>query len=279
MNVLRRQPDFRQFVERQTDQRRAQHRDARNVLQRIVEQLQQAQQIQDFRALEKSAALDHQRHAGPLEFLRVSLRLVRAANAAAPPCRAIRPDGKPFAPSSQISCRASFNSFNRSASNRASFSVSSRSGQIVRAGFAFRIRLAAPAFFEMQKQFGPRRRISGQAEAPRAFPANRIAIALRRHNATPPTSSRMSSSKTEFTKCKQAFAAAEIFRQRNRLPVFAAPGCGVIAEDFRVGEPETVDALFHVADEEAVARWSSAVRRLPGRRRRDCQPSRGSMPG
>ncbi len=41
----RAQPDLRQFIQRQTDERRTQHGDARHVLQRVVEQLQQAQQI------------------------------------------------------------------------------------------------------------------------------------------------------------------------------------------------------------------------------------------
>ena len=77
MHALRRQPDLRQFVERQADERRTQHGDGRHVLQWIVQQLQQAQQIQDFTAVVKSAALDHQRHARALKFLRVNFRLAR----------------------------------------------------------------------------------------------------------------------------------------------------------------------------------------------------------
>ena len=77
MHALRRQPDLRQFVQRQADERRAQHGDGRHVLQWIVQQLQQAQQIQDFAAVVKSAALDHQRDARALKFLRVNFRLAR----------------------------------------------------------------------------------------------------------------------------------------------------------------------------------------------------------
>ena len=77
MHAFRRQPDLRQFVERQAGERRTQHGDGRNVLQGIVQQFQQAQQIQDFSAFIKSAALDHQRHARALKFLRVNFRLAR----------------------------------------------------------------------------------------------------------------------------------------------------------------------------------------------------------
>ena len=112
MNLLRRQPDFRQFVERAADERRAQHGDARHVLQRVVEQLQQAQQIQNLAGIVKSAARDHQRHARALEFLRKNFRLARWRRAATPPCRAIRPRGKLFLSSSQISWPKFFNSSN-----------------------------------------------------------------------------------------------------------------------------------------------------------------------
>src|SRR5271154_4817473 len=50
MSIFR-QTDFRQFAQRATDERRAQHGDARNALQRIVEQLQHAQQIQNLAAV------------------------------------------------------------------------------------------------------------------------------------------------------------------------------------------------------------------------------------
>ena len=73
--TVRGQTYFRQFIQRATDERRAQHGDARNILQRIVEQLQQAQQIQNLAAVIKSAALDNERNSGAVKLLRKNLRL------------------------------------------------------------------------------------------------------------------------------------------------------------------------------------------------------------
>ena len=74
---------------------------------RIVQQLQQAQQIQDFRAVVKSAALDDQRHARALKFLRVNFRLARRRTQQH---RHVAPFGgaKILSSVSQISCLAAF---------------------------------------------------------------------------------------------------------------------------------------------------------------------------
>ena len=77
MHAFRRQPDLRQLIQRKANEWRTQHGDGRHVLQGIVQQFQQPQQIQDFGAVVKSAALDHQRHARAPEFLRVYFRLAR----------------------------------------------------------------------------------------------------------------------------------------------------------------------------------------------------------
>ena len=64
-------------------------------------------------------------------------------------------------------------------------------------------------------------------------------------------------------KVEQALAAAEIFREMNGLAIFSAPALGVIAENLRVGQAKTINALLHVTDEEAVAFVrSSAFRRF-----------------
>ena len=77
MHALRSQPNLRQFVEGQAGERRTEHGDGRHVLQWIVQQLQQAQQIHDFIAVVKSTALDNERHARALKFLRINFRLAR----------------------------------------------------------------------------------------------------------------------------------------------------------------------------------------------------------
>src|ERR1700744_2732394 len=53
-------------------------------------------------------------------------------------------------------------------------------------------------------------------------------------------------------KIKQALATAEIFGQRDDLACRRMPLAGVVAENFRVGQAETVDALLHIADEETI---------------------------
>ena len=157
MNVLRRQPDFRQFVERQADQRRAQHRDARNVLQRIVEQLQQAQQIQNFAAVKKSAALDRPAARRPARIPSRKFPPCPPASAAAPPCRAIRPARKAFCSSSQISCRH-FLKFFKPQREQPRFLFRFLQVRPDRSSFVVGIRRAA-ALFQTQKQFRARRRI------------------------------------------------------------------------------------------------------------------------
>ena len=130
---------------------------ARHVLQRIVEQLQQAQQIQNLAGVVKSAALDDQRHAGALEFLRKDFRLARRR---AQQHRHVAPfdRAKGFFSSSQISWPEFFNSPNRSATSRASFADSSKSANrsssvSLASGSAPRSR----ASFEAQEQFRARR--------------------------------------------------------------------------------------------------------------------------
>ena len=66
------EPDGRQFVERQADQRRMEHGQDRHVLERVVEQLKQAEQVGDFGALIEAASGDLQRDVEPGEFLGVT---------------------------------------------------------------------------------------------------------------------------------------------------------------------------------------------------------------
>jgi hypothetical protein len=47
-------------------------------------------------------------------------------------------------------------------------------------------------------------------------------------------------------------SGSKIFRERNGLPRFPTPVFCVIAENFRVGEAKTVNALLHVADQKTV---------------------------
>ena len=251
MRALRHQPDLRQFVERQADERRTEHGDGRHVLQRIVQQLQQAQQIQDFPAVVKSAAPDNEWHARALKFLCINFRLARRRRAAEPPCRAIRQGENVFLSASQISWFTGFKLLQPPGKQPRLFFRLRQIGQIVSAGF-----IADPlvaAFFESQQQFRARRRLPCRAQFPRGGRTRRIAAGPRHRNATPPISSRMSGSKTEFTKLSSPSRLRKFSGERNRPAVVSAPVLGVIAEDFRVGQPETVDALLHIADEETVA--------------------------
>src|SRR6185436_1130075 len=56
-------------------------------------------------------------------------------------------------------------------------------------------------------------------------------------------------------------AAAKILRERNGLPGRGAPVAGVTAEDSRVGETEAINALLHIADQEAVPLRTLAAQR------------------
>ena len=124
-------------------------------------------------------------------------------------------------------------------------------GQIVIAGFIAGFHVVA-ALFETQQQFRARRSIFCRAEfravVGRAELQPRFGVVT--HAADFLAHERL---KNGIYKVEQSLAAAEIFREMNGLAVFAAPVLGVIAEDFRVGQPETIDALLHVADEETVA--------------------------
>ena len=71
-----RQSNRGQFIRRQADQRRAQHSQQGHVLQRIVQQREQAEQVDDLLAFVKPAARHHQRHAERFEHFGVTLRLV-----------------------------------------------------------------------------------------------------------------------------------------------------------------------------------------------------------
>ena len=64
------QSHARQFVQRETDQRRAQHRQQGHVLQRVVQQPEQVEQIRHFKRVEKAGALRVQRHIRLMECLR-----------------------------------------------------------------------------------------------------------------------------------------------------------------------------------------------------------------
>src|SRR5213079_2086705 len=66
--------DGGQFIERQSGERRAQHRQQRPVLQRVVEQLQQAQEVRDFQTRKKPAASGRERDVLGLEYFGVTLR-------------------------------------------------------------------------------------------------------------------------------------------------------------------------------------------------------------
>src|ERR1035437_8994987 len=74
MFLFCREPDFRQLVQRQADERRTQHGNARHVLQRIVQQLQQAQEVENFRTLKKSTARHVERYVSVREFLGKNFR-------------------------------------------------------------------------------------------------------------------------------------------------------------------------------------------------------------
>ena len=63
---------------------------------------------------------------------------------------------------------------------------------------------------------------------------------------------------------QQRLAAAEVVAQRDDLPAPALTPARLVAlKDARVREAEAVDALLHVADEEAVSGMRNAFRALP----------------
>ena len=70
----------------------------------------------------------------------------------------------------------------------------------------------------------------------------------------------MSSAEKRIHQPQQTFAAAEILGERNRCAAVPAPVPGVGAENFRVGQPETVDALFDVAHQEAIGGGALAAK-------------------
>ena len=143
--------------------------------------------------------------------------------------------------------------------------------QIAVAGIVIRRAVIAVAF-ESQQQFRARRWISGKAKRRALFRRAELQPRLRVvfHAADVLAHEQF---EKRIHKTEQALAAAKIFRQRNHLAVFSAPALRVIAENFRVGQPETINALLYVADEETICPMgrvsSRAVSRFkPGHVRR-----------
>ncbi len=179
--LRQRQPHRRQFVQRHPHQRRAQHRQRRQILQRIVEQLQQAQQVGDLHALVKTAARHHQRNAQPREFARVTLRL---AGRRTQQHRHVRPLTGRISPdvSSRTRCPSSFNSRRRNATSRASLPASSRFINSVQRRIRPRPAASVRQPFNRSMQFHARRRVLRRRSVRRGFP--------RRRNAAAPSSSK-----------------------------------------------------------------------------------------
>ena len=158
MILLRRQPDFRQFVQRAADERRAQHRDARNVLQRIVEQLQQAQQIQNFAGCRKIRRARRPAARRPARIPSRKFPPCPTARAAAPPCRAIRRRERFSSRRPRFRGSGSATSFfNRQREQPRFLFRFVQIRQFIIAGFVFGTASRA-ARFEAQKQFRARRR-------------------------------------------------------------------------------------------------------------------------
>ena len=72
-----RQANLGEFVHVQADQRRVKHGNRRQILQRIVQHLKQANEVQNFHAFIKAAALDLKRHVSSGELFCVTLGLAR----------------------------------------------------------------------------------------------------------------------------------------------------------------------------------------------------------
>ena len=67
----------RKFIRRHRDQRRSKHRDQRDVLERIVQDCQEIDQIQDLLRCEKPVAFRVERNTHRLERFRIDLQFSR----------------------------------------------------------------------------------------------------------------------------------------------------------------------------------------------------------
>ena len=255
--------NHREFIDRQADERRAQDRQQRQVLHRIVEQLQQAEQVADFSGAVKIFALHVQRDAHAIEFARENLRLV--------PRRAQQHDHvAPFhrarnffvvVPDLQL-VGAQFFQLQR---HQARFFLRRVEIDHVVVAECFAVFTGCPtppSSLVLVRMWistgGNRAGFAAEADARFGRAKNQVRVRVISHAADLFAHEQAEEGIDEI---EHGFVAAEIVRERNcfaRVLIFA-PEFFVGLKNFRIGEAEAVDALLHIADEKAIR-----LRRLRG---------------
>ncbi len=251
------QADSCQFVERQTDQRRMEHGQDRHVLQRVVEQLKQAQQVGDFGALVESASGDLQRDIEPGEFLGVTFgfvgRRTQQHGHVAPGRRpetagGLIPDGMPGGVE-----------LAQAQGDQAGLFL--RLLEVAHLGEGlggFVVFLEIAAVFEAEVQLDGWGRVGGGAQgAPFLGGAKaQLGPLIIVH---PAQLAAHQQAEKRVDETQEALAAAEIVHQRDDLAARVVPGVHIALKNVGIGEPKPVDALFDVAHQEAVAQAPSRL--------------------
>ncbi len=246
------QPHGNEFIRVQPDQGRAQHRQQRDVLPGVVEQQEEADQIADLDRIKKSPAIGGQRNAGARKRAGVNLRLAGGGpqqhGHVAPLDRAQGLGG------TIKDRRAGVFQFAQPGGGDAGFGLGVGQfffGGGIRGVLRFFRRTAACG--QAQAKLDPRLGIGRPGECGAAGGITKLKM---RFGRIADAAHLLAEQRREAAihKGQDCFVTAEVVRERQHpsLSGGGAPGAGVAQENIRPREAEAVDALLHIADEEAV---------------------------